>query len=469
MNRLFHNLRPSVISTLMLVAIVGLLQFHRQPIIHGPNAAETEHSAVIAPWPTPGVASTENPSPDNGLESTTPEIAPPETAIPPAQARSAASDLSAAFRAAADRALPSVVAVETGQTGTTRMTWNGEDGAVPWSPDGRPPSADRSLEELYRQFSEGKNRAPGPSPHTPRQPRSGIGSGVIIDASGLILTNHHVIADGASASVRLHDGRTFPVTRVWSDPPTDIAVLKIEGATGLVAATLGDSEAMAIGDWVLALGQPYGLASTVTAGIISGLHRSVGITARDNLVQTDAAINPGNSGGPLVNLAGQVIGINTAISSRDGGNDGIGFAVPSNMARWVADQLVAHGRVRRASIGIAIQPLTPELAEQLSATGRTGVLVAEVRSGSPAEAAGIQPGDIIVRYAGADVATPQQMQIMVEQTPIGESRTIETIRDGQTIQISVTVAELPAHRSGTELKHGREKSDSPTKLGKLGL
>jgi serine protease Do len=381
------------------------------------------------------------------LPATTPATTPPETAIPPARARSAASDLSAAFRAAADRALPSVVAVETGQAGTTKMTGRGDDGAVPWSPDGRSPSADKSLEERFRQFSEGKHREPGLSPRSPHPPRSGIGSGVIIDASGLILTNHHVIADAGSASVRLHDGRVFPVTRVWSDPPSDIAVLKIEEATGLTAATFGDSEALAIGDWVLALGQPYGLASTVTAGIISGLHRSVGITARDNLVQTDAAINPGNSGGPLVNLDGQVIGISTAISSRDGGNDGIGFAVPSNMARWVADQLVTHGRVRRASIGIAIQPLTPELAEQLSATVRTGVVVAEVRSGSPAEAAGLQPGDIIVRYAGAEVATPQQLQILVEQTPIGEPRTIELIREGRASQINVTVAELPEHRS----------------------
>jgi serine protease Do len=416
MNLLFHYLRPCVVTTLMLAAAMALLRFDRQ------------HLAL-------------------GLPGTTPATTPPEAAIPPARARSAASDLSAAFRSAADRALPSVVAVETGQAGTTKMTGRGDDGAVPWSPDGRSPSADKSLEERFRQFSEGKHREPGLSPRSPHPPRSGIGSGVIIDASGLILTNHHVIADAGSASVRLHDGRVFPVTRVWSDPPSDIAVLKIEEATGLTAAAFGDSEALAIGDWVLALGQPYGLASTVTAGIISGLHRSVGITARDNLVQTDAAINPGNSGGPLVNLDGQVIGISTAISSRDGGNDGIGFAVPSNMARWVADQLVTHGRVRRASIGIAIQPLTPELAEQLSATVRTGVVVAEVRSGSPAEAAGLQPGDIIVRYAGAEVATPQQMQIMVEQTPIGESRTIEMIRDGRANQISVTVAELPAHRS----------------------
>jgi serine protease Do len=466
MNLLFHNLRLCVITTLMLAAAVTLMRFDSQHVALGPDGAESENAAVTANQPSPDVASPEVSLPDNGSESTMPEPTLAVTAASSARARSAASDLSAAFRAAADRALPSVVAVETGQTGTHKMTWNGEEDAVPWSPDGRSPSADKSLEGLFRQFSESKHRVPGPSPHSPRPPRSGIGSGVIIDTSGLILSNHHVIADTDSASIRLHDGRTFPVTRVWSDPPTDIAVLKIEGATGLVAATLGDSEAIAIGDWVLALGQPYGLASTVTAGIISGLHRSVGITARDNLVQTDAAINPGNSGGPLVNLAGEVIGINTAISSRDGGNDGIGFAVPSNMARWVADQLVTHGRVRRASIGIAIQPLTPEVAEQLNVNIGTGVLVAEVRSGSPAEAAGLQPGDIILRYAGADIATPQQLQILIEQTAIGETRNIEVIRDGQAIQISVTLAELPAQRGDAELKRGREKSDSPTKPGK---
>jgi serine protease Do len=251
--------------------------------------------------------------------------------------------------------------------------------------------------------------------------RSGLGSGVIFDESGLIMTNNHVVSDGGTVKVRLHDGREFVASEVWTDPRTDIAVIKIDGAD-LVAARLGNSDAMAIGDWVLALGQPFGLESTVTAGIISAKHRGLGIAQREGFLQTDAAINPGNSGGPLVNLDGEVIGINTAISTRSGGNEGIGFAVPVNRAKWVAQQLAKDGVVRRAYLGVVIQPVTQELADQFKVRPREGVIVSEVLPDTPAAKAGVQSGDVIVEVAGVPVGSSQELIALVEQAELG-SRT----------------------------------------------
>ena len=198
--------------------------------------------------------------------------------------------------------------------------------------------------------------------------------------------------------MRTHDGRPFVATDVWTDPKTDLAVVKIDGASDLTAAMLGDSDQAEIGDWVIALGQPFGLESTVTAGIISAKHRGIGITARENFLQTDAAINPGNSGGPLVNLRGEVVGINTAIHSRSGGNNGIGFAVPSNLARWVSDQLVNTGTVKRAYLGVGIQPVSGDLADALAVQPRGGVAVTDVFPDTPAAEAGLKSGDVIVRF-----------------------------------------------------------------------
>ena len=263
------------------------------------------------------------------------------------QAIESANNLSTAFRTVANRVLPAVVAIENRPS----MAWQ-QAGQVQPSQEGLPdgsggenPFKGTPLEDMFRgyQFRRGPSGDSQPGGHMQRQPSpGGIGSGVIIDTSGIVLTNNHVVAGGGEVTVKTQDGREFTAVEVWTDPKTDVAVVKID-ATNLVAAPLGDSDVVEIGDWVLALGQPFGLESTVTAGIISAKNRTMGITDRENFLQTDAAINPGNSGGPLVNLRGEVIGINTAISSRSGGNEGIGFAVPSNLARWVSNQLVSSG------------------------------------------------------------------------------------------------------------------------------
>ena len=242
------------------------------------------------------------------------------------------------------------------------------------TPDDDEPSIEERFGEQFRGMPDLRQFFKD-SPRMPKHGQSGMGSGLVIDASGVILTNSHVVADGRKITVRLHDGREFKASKVVTDPKADLAVLQIEGAGHLTAAKLGDSDSVEVGDWVLALGNPFGLEGTVTAGIVSAKGRGVGINERENFIQTDAAINPGNSGGPLVNIDGEVIGINTAISSNSGGNEGIGFAIPINLAKWVAQQLSDGGTVHRARLGVMVQPLTYELAQQFglqSAAGRAG-------------------------------------------------------------------------------------------------
>jgi serine protease Do len=225
-----------------------------------------------------------------------------------------------------------------------------------------------------------------------------------------------------------------------------------------------------VGDWVLALGGPFGLEGTVTAGIISAKRRAVGITRRDDFLQTDAAINPGNSGGPLVNLDGEVVGINTAISTRSGGNMGVGFSVPINMAKWVADQLVKTGVVKRAYLGVGIEPVTQDLAKEFGVKVREGVVVREVFDDTPAAKAGLKPGDVIVRFAGKPVSSPQELTTLVEQTKIGQKEKTEVVRDGKRIDLELTVLEQPKD-FGLAARGGRSRG-GPTegsRLDQLGI
>ncbi len=363
------------------------------------------------------------------------------------QAIESANSLSTAFRAVANRVLPAVVAIEN----RPGMAWQ-QAGQVKPSQGGLPdgsgaenPFKGTPLEDMFRGYQFHRGPSDGPQLEGPmrRQPSfGGIGSGVIIDTSGIVLTNNHVVAGGGEVTVKMQDGREFTAIEVWTDPKTDVAVVKIE-ATNLVAAPLGDSDAVEIGDWVLALGQPFGLESTVTAGIISAKNRAMGITDRENFLQTDAAINPGNSGGPLVNLRGEVIGINTAISSRSGGNEGIGFAVPSNLASWVSNQLVSGGTVRRAYLGVGIQPVTQELARQLSVAPRSGVAVTDVFPTTPAAKSGLETGDVIVKFDGHSVRDPQQLQLAVERSEFGKTLTIEIVRQGKSMELSYSPEEQP--------------------------
>ncbi len=363
------------------------------------------------------------------------------------QAIESANNLSTAFRTVANRLLPTVVAIENKPL-AVRQARSVRPSQDPFGGDN--PFKGTPFEDMFRghnfrmvppsgdefdglgDLGRGMQR---PSP-------GGIGSGVIIEASGLILTNNHVVAGGGEVIVKTHDGREYTAAEVWTDPKSDIAVVRID-ATDLVAAPLGDSDRVEIGDWVVALGQPFGLESTVTAGIISAKNRGLGIADRENFLQTDAAINPGNSGGPLVNLRGEIIGINTAISSRSGGNEGIGFAVPSNQARWVSDQLVKHGTVRRAYLGVGIQPVTAALAKQLSVKPRGGVAVTEIFPSTPAAKSGLETGDVIVKFDGRPVRDPQELQMAVEKSEFGKSLTIDVVRNGKTIQLSYQPEEQP--------------------------
>jgi serine protease Do len=390
----------------------------------------------------------------------------PMTNLTPSQTESleAANHLSTAFRTVADELLPAVVAIEN----RPKLAWNGngQSSTVPSNNDLRQenPFKGTPFEDMFRgfQFQDPRGGRAMPMP----QPRSGIGSGVIIDSSGIILTNNHVVEGGGEVMVRTYDGSEFVATDVWTDPKSDLAVVKIEPSSDLVAAKLGDSDAVSIGDWVLALGQPFGLESTVTAGIISAKHRGIGITDRENFLQTDAAINPGNSGGPLVNLRGEVVGINTAIHSRSGGNDGIGFAIPSNLARWVGDQLISNGSVKRAYLGVGIQPVTQDLAKQLSVKPRSGVVITEVFPDTPAAEAGLKSGDVIVRFGDKTLNTPQSLQLAVERSPIGKDVTLEVVRDGKTIELTYTAKEQPGNFGSRATK---KPSADPEMLDRFGM
>ena len=266
------------------------------------------------------------------------------------------------------------------------------------------------------------------------------GSGVIVDAArGYVLTNGHVVENATRIEVTTKDNRRFPAKLIGRDADTDVAVLQI--ATGnLTAVPMGDSDRLQVGDFVLAIGNPFGLGQTVTSGIVSALGRSgLGIEGYEDFIQTDASINPGNSGGPLVNLQGQCIGINTAILAPGGGNIGIGFAVPINMARSVMEQLIRYGSVKRGRIGVAIQDLTPDLAQSMNSAHTTGALIARVDPGSPAERAGMHTGDLVVAANGVPVTSGTQLRNKIGLTRIGENVELTIDRRGAERTVAVRV------------------------------
>ncbi len=368
-----------------------------------------------------------------------PQVSPEEVK----RAISSAKDLSTAFRVAADKVIPSVVTIETTTT-VTKTPAKRRSGRSQSNPFGnRNPFQGTPWEDMFPEFNMEDGQFFEGSPNM--RPQEGLGSGVIIDKSGVIMTNNHVVGGGENVEVlvRLWDGREFKADKIWTDPNTDIAIVKIANADDLVSAEIGDSDQVAVGDWVLALGQPFGLESTVTAGIVSATHRGVGINKRESFLQTDAAINPGNSGGPLVNLDGQIIGINTAISSRGGGNDGVGFAVPANLAKWVGDQLVKNGVVRRAYLGVNIQPVTATLAKQFNVKPREGVVVTDVLPNTPAEKSGLKSGDVIRSFAGVKVDSPRELQLLVERAELGRPHPVELIRDGKSMSLNFIPEEQP--------------------------
>jgi serine protease Do len=284
-------------------------------------------------------------------------------------------------------------------------------------------------------------------PGHPQEVRS-LGSGVIIEEDGYILTNNHVVADADEIVVKLSNGDEHKGEIVGRDEKTDIALVRVKDAKGLRPAPLGDSDSLRVGDWVLAIGNPFALDNTVTAGIVSAIGRNINQGPYDNFIQTDAAINPGNSGGPLINTRGEVIGINTAIFSRSGGNIGIGFAIPINLAREIVPQLKTKGRVTRGWLGVMIQRVTPEIADSLGYAHAEGALVSEVTPDGPASHSGIEQGDIIVEYDGKPVKESSDLPRLVAQTPIGKRVSVTVLRSGDRRTFTVKIGELAESETG---------------------
>jgi serine protease Do len=314
------------------------------------------------------------------------------------------------------------------------------------------------LEEFFRRFG---GQGPGAAP--PRR-TMGQGSGFIIDASGLVVTNHHVIGQADRVTVELEDGRELEARVVGSDPQTDIALLKVESDASLPTVSWGDSGRLDVGQSVLAMGNPFGLGGTATSGIVSARGRQIGAGPYDDFIQTDASINPGNSGGPLFNVEGQVVGVNTAIFSPSGGNIGIGFAVPSSLAMRVVEDLRDDGRVERGWLGVSLQPVDQELAQALGAQDAEGALIAGIEPGSPAEQGGLQPGDLVVQAAGQDVENPRDLAVAVGNARPGASLALTILRDGNRRQQQVTLGAAPDRRAEAAAR-GREQQQGAGALG----
>lgn len=357
------------------------------------------------------------------------------------------------FADLAERLLPAVVNVST----TQRLAERGPE--MPQFPPGSP------WEEFFKDFFDQRG---GGTP-MPRRATS-LGSGFIIDPSGYVVTNNHVIQDAEEISVILYDDTALSAKVVGRDAKTDLALLKVETDRKLPYVEFGDSEKARVGDWVMAIGNPFGLGGSVTAGIISAKTRDINAGPYDSFIQTDAAINRGNSGGPLFNMDGEVIGINTAIFSPSGGSVGIGFAVPANLAKQVLKDLREYGRTRRGWLGVRIQSVTDEIAESFGLERDIGALVAEVQPDSPAEKAGLQPGDIIVTYNGREVTEMRRLPSMVAETEIGVSVPLTIWRDGKKQELEVTIAELEEEEQQAALTPAPERTrPSPSAIEPLGL
>ena len=334
----------------------------------------------------------------------------------------AAADRPDSFADQVEQLSPAVVNIST-----TTIVSEGPGMDMPQFPPGSP------FEEFFKNFGD-ENR---------QRRASSLGSGFIIDAEGIVVTNFHVIENAEEITVTLSDETSFTAKVLGQDQKTDIAVLKIDpGDTALTAVPFGDSDSLRVGDWVLAIGNPFGLGGTVTAGIVSARGRDIGNGPYDDFIQTDASINRGNSGGPLFNTDGEVIGINTAIFSQSGGSVGIGFAISSNLAKRVTKQLVEFGTTRRGWLGVFIQEVTSDIAETLGLEGSGGALVSSVNENSPADIAGLEPGDVILSFDGKKIERMRDLPRIVAETDIGATVVVEIFRGGRLSTVEVTLGEL---------------------------
>ncbi len=380
--------------------------------------------------------------------------------VAPAVARPAPDS----FADLAARLLPAVVNISSSQTVTAQ---NGGPGMLPEMPQFPPGSP---FEQLFRDFLE-RNHRNHDNPQAPPRKMQSLGSGFIIDPKGIIVTNNHVIEGADEITVTLQDGTTLKATLVGRDTKTDLAVLKVAPDNPLPALQFGDSDHSRVGDWVLAIGNPFGLGGTVTAGIISARGRDIQQGPYDNFIQTDAPINRGNSGGPLFDMDGEVIGINTAIYSPSGGSIGIGFSIPSNLAKTVVEQLRDYGHPRRGWLGVKIQQVTPDIAESLGLKEPAGAMVAAVDDNGPAAKAKLRTGDIILKFNGQDVKEMRTLPRIVAETKINRQVPVTVWRDGKEQTLDVTIGELPDDQQ-TQLAAVTPDKPAPPKpldLSGLGL
>ncbi len=342
----------------------------------------------------------------------------------------------------AEQVIDAVVNISTKQSVDIR-------GGIPQLPPGSP------FEKFFEEFFKNKQGQNGENPPVQRRVNS-LGSGFIIDPAGYVVTNNHVIADADEVDVILNDGTTMRATIVGRDTKTDLALLKVNPTKPLKAVKFGDSDKLRLGEWVIAIGNPFSLGGTVTAGIVSARNRDIQSGPYDNYIQTDAAINRGNSGGPLFNLNGEVVGVNTAIISPSGGSIGIGFAVPSKTVMPVIEQLREYKEVRRGWLGVRIQQVNAEIADSLNIKPARGALVAGVDEKGPAKPAGIEPGDVIVKFDGQAIKEMRDLPRIVADTPVGKDVTVEVIRKGAPMTVHVKLGRL----QDTEKQASLEKKNS---------
>lgn len=339
------------------------------------------------------------------------------------------------YRDVVKKVLPAVVSVEA----TSKQVSEGP-ALLRWRDEWRLP---QEFHKLFEDFT--------PEANWPETIRHGMGSGFIVDPKGVVVTNNHVVKGATEVTVRLQDGRQFTATDIKSDPKTDLAVIRFDAKSNLPHLEFDDSSAMEIGDRVLAAGAPFGLAGSVSSGIISGKGRKFNSLVHEDFLQTDAAINPGNSGGPLVNLDGKVVGVNTAIRSNSGGSQGVGLAISSNVARDIVDRLIRDGAVQRGYLGVQVQRLDPEVGARLGVENKKGVVVARVMDGSPAAKASIQAGDVLLSVENHDISDPAHLQRRVMAIKPKSTVSAKVWRDRKMLELSITIEEQPNHTlvSGT--------------------
>jgi serine protease Do len=352
------------------------------------------------------------------------------------------------FSDLAERLLPAVVNISTSQT-VKETAQNAPE--IPQFPPGSP------FEEFFKDFMERQMR-----PDAPPRKITSLGSGFVIDPSGVVVTNNHVIADADEITVILQDNTQLKATIVGRDAKTDIAILKVKADKPLTAVKIGNSDNARIGDWILAIGNPFGLGGSVTAGIVSAHHRDINIGPYDDFIQTDASINRGNSGGPMFNMDGEVIGINTAIFSPSGGSVGLGFAIPSALAKPVIDQLRDFGHTRRGWLGVRIQAVTEEIAESLGLDKVRGALIAKVNEGEPAAQGGMQSGDIVLNFDNQPIPDFRKLQRIVAAAPVGKKIKVVVWRNEKEVPLEITIGELEKYEETAAAEEkGKEKSPTP--------